>query len=151
MKGDKIYYYDRGSFYTLNRAYHKGSGLILPDYSCFVGMFPEQDIETDFIRLSRAGIMTLKRHYSCDGPSGPTFDTPSTLRTAFIHDGSAQLFRLKLLDPKWIPKAHDNLRDFGIEDGMWRWRANLWHSKAVQKGMYRSMTDWKMEKELVAP
>jgi hypothetical protein len=140
MKGDKIYYYDRGAFYVLSRP-----------SACFVGIYPDKEIVTPFINLSVAGVMALSQFYSWDGPSGPTFDTPSTMRPSLYHDGTFQLFRLKLLDLKWFSKANDNLREMAIEDGMWKWRANLWHSHIVQKGMRAAATNWKEEKEKSAP
>lgn len=151
MKGDKIYFYDRCAFYVFNRAFHKQNGVTLSDYSCQVGIFPDKDIVTDFVSLSKDGVMTIRRSYGWDGASGPTFDTPSTMRTSLIHDGTFQLFRLKLLDLKWFAKANDNLREMALEDGMWRWRANLWHSHVVQYAMERAVTNWKIEKEKVAP
>lgn len=151
MKGDKIYYFKRGPFYVLNRAYHAESGLILPNYTCPIGVYPDRDIITDFITLTVDGIMTIKRAYAWDGPSGITFNTKSTMRTSLLHDAPFQLFRLKLLNLKWFSKVNDNLRKFGIEDGMFEWRAKLWTSHIVQIGMKKVATDYKAEKEIIAP
>jgi hypothetical protein len=140
MKGDKIYYYDRKSFYVLSRP-----------SSCLIGIYPALEIKTELITLTTAGLMSLDVDYAWDGPSGPTFDTPSTMRASLYHDATYQLFRIKQLDQTWRSKANDNLRDMAIEDGMWHWRAALWHSWIVQHAMIGAATDWKEEKELVAP
>lgn len=140
MKGDKIYYYDRGSFYVLSRT-----------YTVDIGIFPDEDIETEYVSLSKNGTLIIRLGYAWDGPSGPTINTKSTLRTSLIHDATFQLFRLGVLDMKWFHKANDNLRDIGIEDGMWKWRAEMWHSKVVQNGMKDAATNKKYEKELIAP
>jgi hypothetical protein len=151
MKGDRIYYYDCGSFYVFNRAYHKATGATLLNYSCQVGIYPDKDIDIEFSSLTKDGVLTLKHGMPWDGPSGPTFDTKSTMRPSGLHDPIFKMFRLKLLDLKWFPRANDLLRETALEDGMWKWRANLWHSHMVQKGMMLAATDYKEEKELVAP
>jgi len=140
MDGDRIFYWDNDSFYVLAN-----------QYSCQINIYPAEDILTDFIKLSKLGWMDISKFYAWDGPSGPTFDTKSTMRTSLIHDATFQLFRLKLLDMKWFNKANDNLRDFGVEDGMWKWRANLWHSLVVQKGMVPAATNAYREKIVTAP
>ena len=51
------------------------------------------DIHTAFIRLTREGLMTVRNGYACDGPSGPTIDTPLFKLGAFTHDPLYQLIR----------------------------------------------------------
>lgn len=139
MKGDKIYYYRRGKFYVLSRT-----------YTCYVGVFPPQDIVTDFVILTKDGWMTLMKGYAWDGPSGPTIDTKSTLRASLIHDGLYQLMRLGLLELIWRDRADDLLRDIMIEDKAFVWRAKLWRYM-VDRAALSAATNKEYEKELVAP
>jgi hypothetical protein len=110
-------YYKKGYKYQLVR-----------DSSEFIGIFPPEDIRTDFIDLTREGIMTLKKGYASDGPSGPTKDTPSAMRSSFFHDGTYQLIRLGLLPQSCRQTADATLERMCLEDGMNKIRAALWRA-----------------------
>lgn len=73
------------------------------------------------------GVMVLQAGFCCDGPSGPTFDTPSTMRAAFFHNGCYQLIR----EGKLLLATHREMADailyrLMIEDDAWPWRAKVW-------------------------
>ena len=70
-------------------------------YRTRIPVYPGKFIKTDFITLSPTGDLMLVTDYCCDGPSGPTYDTPGIIRGAFIHDAGYQLLRLRLLNPMW--------------------------------------------------
>ena len=53
-------------------------------YSVDVDVKPDQDIDSEYIRLSTIGLLTIKTGYAWDGPSGPTIDTPSFMRGALV-------------------------------------------------------------------
>jgi len=114
MKGDKIYYRE-GYKYQLTR-----------EYRVFIGIFVSQRIETEWLTLDTDGWLTIREGYAWDGPSGPTFDTPSSMRGSLIHDALYQLIRRGLLESGWRDKADDLLHDTCIEDGMIHFRAELW-------------------------
>lgn len=139
MKGDKIKYYDRGSFYVLAET-----------YTCFIGVFPDRNIASDYVSLTKDGRITLQKGYAWDGPSGPTIDTKSSLRGSLIHDGCYQLARNKLLSTQWKDKADRILMDICIEDGMWEWRAKLWY-KGVRDFAMDAYKNVKYEKIMIAP
>lgn len=61
------------------------------------------NIDLDWCRLTSDGILTAKRHFSCDGPSGPTIDSVWTIRPAVFHDVIAKLIRMGLLPIIWKP------------------------------------------------
>jgi len=96
------------------------------DFSIRTPFRPERDIETEFIILRRDGQLLIRRGYAWDGPSGPTFDSPSSMRGSLVHDALYQLMRLGLLPISCRPAADDLLYKLCVEDGMWRWRAWLW-------------------------
>ena len=99
-------------------------------------IYPEQDLDTQFIRLRTDGELLLRSGYASDGPSGTTIDRPKkhVMDGAFVHDALCQLFRMGLLpqDRGLIIKAHKMARKIWIEKGMWKWRANIWY-KALLK------------------
>ena len=54
-------------------------------------------LRTPWLTLYPTGRLTIRKGYNWDGPSGPTFDTPSTLRASLVHDALYQLMRMGLI------------------------------------------------------
>ena len=105
---------------------------IVEEYSISVSITPDDDIDTDFIRLNAEGRLTIKKGYAWDGPSGPTIDTPSFMRGSLVHDALYQLMRNGLISKdKWRESADRELKRICIEDGMPRVRA-WWVYKGVR-------------------
>lgn len=100
-------------------------------YICTVDLRPSGDIDHDFIRISRSGILLIRKGYAWDGPSGPTFDTKDFMRGSLIHDALYQLIREKHLPDDIRESADAELRKACIEDGMSQLRA-WWVYKAVR-------------------
>ncbi len=88
--------------------------------------------------LSPSGVLTIKKGYAWDGPSGPTIDTASVMRGSLVHDCLYQLLRETGFG---APETHAQRRKSSdeilyricIEDGMWKWRAK-WILAGVRKG-----------------
>lgn len=110
-----IYYRNlRGCKYQLVERYQHETGLL-----------STKSVKSPlgWVSLTKTGLLTLKKGYAWDGPSGPTIDTPSFMRGSLVHDGLYQLIRLGLL-PRARRKAADEiLRDMCLEDGMPKVRA----------------------------
>lgn len=85
----------------------------IPDKPVYIVLFP-------------TGELFVKERYAWDGASFLTFDTKSTMKGSLIHDALYQLMREGKLDRSWRKYADELLRDICIEDGMWKFRANLW-------------------------
>ncbi|MFH1069347.1 MAG: hypothetical protein V1794_06955 [Candidatus Glassbacteria bacterium] len=84
----------------------------------------EKDIETDFIALTVAGELTVKKKYAWDGPSGPTIDTKTFMRGSLVHDALYQLMRENFMDYRqYRPYADKLLKEVCLKDGMNRIRA----------------------------
>lgn len=96
------------------------------------GILPDKDIRHGFIFLGIDGLMVLLTGFAWDGPSGPTYDSPDSLRGSAFHDGLYGLMGEKLISIEHKDRADDLLRRLCIEDGMPHWRAELWH-EAVKK------------------
>lgn len=77
-------------------------------------------------QLDSDGFITVLPGYAWDGPSGPTIDTPSTLRASLAHDVLYQMMRERHLDASLRPEADDLLERMLVEDGCNRVRAKLW-------------------------
>ncbi len=83
-----------------------------------------EDVDTNFIALTTAGVLTVKNRYAWDGPSGPTIDTRSFMRGSLVHDALYQLMRGKYLDYKKHRKYADELlKNICLKDGMLKFRA----------------------------
>jgi len=106
------------------------------------GGFPSRISLKGFIAISKWGVMTLTEGYAWDGPSGPTFDTPSLMRASLVHDALYQLMREGLLDFKKRKTADIIYRDLALEDGTppWRARIHYWSLRVFGK---RSSRPWR--------
>ena len=62
------------------------------------GLAVEKEINTDFIHLTRIGILTIKKGYAWDGASGPTWDDNKNIIPSCVHDAFYQLLRDGKLD-----------------------------------------------------
>ncbi len=81
----------------------------------------------DFIELTKAGKLTIKAGYAWDGCSGPTIDTANTMQAGLVHDALYQLMRKNLIPASERLKADNQLREVGIANGMWKFKANIYH------------------------
>lgn len=70
-----------------------------------------------FIAFYPKGI-SLHPGYACDGPSGPTIDTKTFMRGAFVHDALYQMIRAGILHADFRKKADQELLCICLEDGM---------------------------------
>lgn len=78
---------------------------------------PARSISTRFIDLDVNGLLTVKKNYAWDGPSGPAPDMRILMRGSLAHDALYQLMREKLLPFTAREKADWLLRDICLEDG----------------------------------
>lgn len=89
-------------------------------------------VEHEFYSLLGNGDLLVRRGYAWDGASGPTFDTKSSMRPSMVHDCFCQMMRDRTLDyGEWQDRVNELFRLMCVEDGMWGWRAALWH-RAVE-------------------
>lgn len=93
------------------------------DYKVTVGFSPDKDIGTHFIDFRTSGILTIKKGYAWDGPSGPTIDTANFMRGSLIHDALYQLMRFGHLSMAYRELADDELKRVCLQDGMSKARA----------------------------
>jgi hypothetical protein len=97
---------------------------LLETYEVYVGITPMgPEIIIDFIRLSREGVLSLRKGYCWDGPSGPAIDSKNFMRGSVVHDALYQLIRLGLLPAYRKDDADALLQQMCLEDGMSKVRA----------------------------
>ena len=100
---------------------------LMDDYTIQIDIKPVKDIEpklAKFLSFSSDGVLTIRKFYAWDGPSGPTIDTRDFVRGSLVHDALYQLMRLDVLDYKIHRKRADEiLREICLEDGMCSFRA----------------------------
>lgn len=100
--------------------YRKGYKYQLKqDFTIETEIKPKQKPNSQFLDLTDEGVLTIKSGYACDGPSGPTIDTLTFMRGAFVHDALYQLMREGFVDSdKYRIKADQLLKKMCKEDGM---------------------------------
>jgi hypothetical protein len=113
-------------------AYRSGYKYQLQDdYSIQIEAKPPAPIDTEYLTLTMNGLLTVKKGYAWDGPSGPTIDTPNFMRGSLVHDALYQLMRERLIDEETYRETADRLlQKICIEDGMSSLRA-WWVYQAV--------------------
>lgn len=96
-------------------------------YSIDTPFRPEEAIELEFISLSASGRLTIKGGYAWDGPSGPTIDSPCSMRGALVHDAIYQLIRYGKLPASARDIGDSMALDIWREDGMSKLRSCIWY------------------------
>jgi hypothetical protein len=96
---------------------------LVKDYLIQLDLRLPEDIVTEYITLTKSGLLTMFRGYAWDGCSGPTYDDKTNMRGGLVHDGGYQLMRLSLLSQEYKGFFDRLLRSICLEDGMWRIRA----------------------------
>ena len=81
------------------------------------------NIDTEFVKLTPDGQLTLKKGFKSDGPSGVTIDTKTFMRGALVHDGLYYLLREGFLPPYEKLTADVIIRKICLCDGMCKIRA----------------------------
>lgn len=84
-------------------------------------------------------MLTIDGHYAWDGASGPTWDSPSSMRGSLVHDALTQLVRLGLLSIKFKPSIDLLFHDILLSDGMSPLRAEIWYAGVKLFGKYSCM------------
>jgi len=128
------------------------------EYQVKVSVIPEEYAQIKhYVELNTEGMLVIKKGYAWDGPSGPTWDTPSFMRGSLVHDALYQILRNKFLEKKWEKwrkearkEADKELRRICREDGMSRIRA--WYVyQAVSRWGGRAADPGSRKKPHVAP
>jgi hypothetical protein len=110
--------------------YRAGYKYQLYEDETFITGIYGKEVYSEYISLFANGALVCRKGYAWDGASGPTWDTPSSMRASLIHDAGYQLMREGLL-PLDYKVVFDGLFYLKLlDDGMSRVRAYIWY-KAV--------------------
>ncbi len=93
------------------------------DYCLVTPVYPAAAIRSEYLTLSLVGVLSIKRGYAWDGPSGPALDTKNFIRGSLVHDALYQLMGEHGLDIGHREEADQLLRTICREDGMSALRA----------------------------
>lgn len=111
---------------------------------------PLQDLHTKFITLYKSGLLEIRAGYAWDGPSGPTFDTPSFMFGSLFHDALYQLVRMGLLPSTGWRKADEVLSSVCLAAGMFKLRVK-WIMAGLKLASGRAAHKRNLKKEYEAP
>lgn len=104
------------------------------EYVVEIPIKPDVSIDTEYLALTVDGMLTVKKGYAWDGPSGPTIDTLDFMRGSLVHDALYQLMRERHLDHDKCRETADRLlQTICKEDGMNSLRA-WWVYQGVRLG-----------------
>lgn len=115
MKGDTIKYRE-GSKYTLDEP-----------YSVDVPIYPPEDISIRTVKLTKAGRLTMAEGFAWNGASGPTQDTPDSMRGGLIHDALYKLMCAGQLSTEYRSIVDTVFAQVLVEDGMDEGRVKAWY------------------------
>ncbi len=88
-------------------------------YASEIPIIPSQSIVTEYIELDEEGLLSIKKGYAWNGPSGPAIDTLNFMRGSLVHDALYQLMRNEELDrDRYRKPADELLRKMCRDDGM---------------------------------
>ncbi len=117
---------------------------LLDSYKIYVEIYPKTDIVTGYLHLTTGGQLIIRAGYAWDGVSGPTFDTPCTMRASLIHDALYALMRLGMISTSYRKYADTLLRDILAYDGRtflnkirawyFYWAVRIFAEKAARPG-----------------
>jgi len=80
-----------------------------------------------FVELREDGWLLFSPGYAWDGPSGPTIDTPDSIRGSLAHDGLYQLLATGKLPQTYRLAVDGMLLALCLEDGINPIRASVWY------------------------
>jgi hypothetical protein len=123
---------------------------LVESYEVKVSITLDEDIDIDYLALTGDGLLTIKKGYAWDGPSGPAIDTKNFMRGSLVHDALYQLLRLERIDKKWRAQADLELKRICLEDGMSSFRAWYVH-RAVHRGAGFAASPESKKKDCYAP
>ncbi len=116
-------------FYKKRRRYKY---TLFADYQHQTELHMNQPVKIgNVVSLETNGLLTIKKGYAWDGPSGPTIDTPNFMRGSLVHDALYQLMREERIAQDYRAYADMLLRKICLEDSMIPIRA-WWVYKAVR-------------------
>lgn len=86
------------------------------------------EVDLEYLKLDVDGALTIMKYYAWDGASGPTLDSPASMRASLVHDALYQLMRLEKVTQDQVIVADKLFRKMLLDDGMGAFRAWYWYT-----------------------
>ena len=108
---------------------------LVDEYSIKVAVLPGYSVDQGLLSLTSSGLLTIRKHYAWDGPSGPAIDTKNFMRASLVHDALYQLMRQGLISQEHRKTIDLEMRRICREDGMglmrtwWTYTGVRWGAK----------------------
>ena len=93
------------------------------DYEYKADIKVEEPSDLGYVKISQDGLLTIKKGYAWDGPSGPTFDTKNFMKGSLVHDALYQLIREEKINEDQRKRSDEILKEICLEAGMSKIRA----------------------------
>jgi len=93
------------------------------DYEFKADIEVEEPKDLGFVKITKEGLLLIRKNYAWDGPSGPTIDTKNFMRGSLVHDALYQLIRENQIKMDQRRRADEILREICEKDGMSKIRA----------------------------
>lgn len=112
-----------------------------------------EEVETKFLKLNKNGILTIKKGFFSDGPSGLSIDTLNIMRGALVHDALYKLMRTTKIGKDYKKRAYYRkcadqvLKKICREDGTFWFRA--WYIYICVRLFGRSSAEPGTEKPVI--
>lgn len=100
---------------------------LVQTYTIRIDIDIKADICTNFIELTREGVLTIRQGYEWNGAAGPTVDTESLMRASLVHDALYQLMRNSMINTANREYVDNLFKKIAQEDGVSRLRSWLLH------------------------
>lgn len=101
------------------------------DMTLVTDILPRRAGGNNFVDITAAGVLTIRRGYAWDGASGPAINTENFRTGSMVHDGIYQLIREGVVGMEYRDAGDQLLRAIVLDKGMWPVRA-WWVYHAVR-------------------
>jgi hypothetical protein len=121
--GDQKFQFERVHPAFVDSCGRKIKYQMLGDFSIQTSITAWVDVDLEFLSMTRAGVLTVKKGWGWDGASGPARDSMTFMIGSCIHDALYWLIRNKYLQRKVRKDADRLLRMICRSEGMNKFRA----------------------------
>lgn len=94
------------------------------------------EYKSNFLSISKTGLLTIELGYAWDGASGPTKDDKTNMESSLVHDALYQLMRQEAIPRSYQKYADKLFKELCLKKGMGKFRAWYYHFGLQNFGKY---------------